>query len=604
MNAAKASSKLSATAWTAACLVLSAASTGVVHAADAPRFYGEPVKLRGQHIYFTSWKYVRQGSFAWRLEPSAGDAGAWLKGDGGRPARFETSDMPRGIRLVAQSAEKRPLPEGQLAAQVFDEGKYKAWYVMDPCQEPEAFSTKDKILPGHNGHVAYAESTDGVHWERPTLGLIEYAGNRNNNLVWRGDLNGSARGFHGGSVFVDPSSTDERYKMIYLGLVTDEEWSAFEQKYPGEADSMARRPDVGGFRCVVAVFGAVSPDGIHWTSLPEPLMIHHADTLNTCYYDLDRRQYVAYVRAWQVNERVPEGQPADSTSWITVGRRSIGRAVSTDFRHFSKPEVVVSTGADMAPSHLFYTNGKTTLPDCPDNHVLFPWIWELENDAGSVWLLSSPDGQHWSRVPGGPVVAPGPWGGPDGAFLTCTGNLLEYPDGRWGIGYSGAPIPHKYPGRDVTQRKGLFPGVSGVSGLATWPKGRLVALQADGEGEFATVAIVPPGDRIRINAIVPPTGYIQVSVRPYGSGEDLAGTPLRGLRPRDRRRHGGPRTMARSGSSGARRSSHLAAFSPEAGQVVRRGILLMWTGLLVLSRQGFTHRLSVMGGPHGSLPKG
>ena len=172
---------------------------------------------------------------------------------------------------------------------------------------------------------------------------------------------------------------------------------------------------------------------------------------------------------------------------------------------------------------MFYTNGKTTLPDCPDNHVLFPWIWELENDAGSVWLLSSPDGQHWSRVPGGPVVVPGPWGGPDGAFLTCTGNLLEYPDGRWGIGYSGAPIPHKYPGRDVAQRKGLFPGVSGVSGLATWPKGRLVALQADGEGEFATVAIVPPGDRIRINAIVPPTGYIQISVRPYGSGEDLPG---------------------------------------------------------------------------------
>ena len=185
MNAAKDCLKLSGTAWTAACVVLWAASLSVVHAADAPRFYGEPVKLRGQHIYFTSWKYVRQGSFAWRLEPSAGDAGAWLKGDGGRPARFETSDMPRGIRLVAQSAEKRPLPEGQLAAQVFDEGKYKAWYVMDPCQEPEAFSTKDKILPGHNGHVAYAESTDGVHWERPTLGLIEYAGNRNNNLVWR-----------------------------------------------------------------------------------------------------------------------------------------------------------------------------------------------------------------------------------------------------------------------------------------------------------------------------------------------------------------------------------------------------------------------------------
>ena len=62
-----------------------------------------------------------------------------------------------------------------------------------------------------------------------------------------------------------------------------------------------------------------------------------------------------------------------------------------------------------------------------------------------------------------------------------------------GIGYSGDPIPHKYPGRDINARKGLFPGVQGVSGLAVWPDGRLVALQCDDEGEFATVAVVPPG---------------------------------------------------------------------------------------------------------------
>jgi hypothetical protein len=494
----------------------------------APRLFGEPVRLRGRAIHFTSWKYVRQGSFTWRVQvdPNVSDAerqavGAWLKGDGTRPAAFETFDMPRGIRLVAQPAEKVPFKEGQLAAQVFDAGKYKAWYVVEPCAEPEPFSTKDKILPGHNGHVAYAESLDGIDWERPKLGLFEYAGNRSNNIVWRGDLDGSTRGFHGGSVFVDPSSTDERYKMIYLGLITDEEWSAFEREYPGEADTMARRPDVGGFRCVFGVFGAVSPDGIHWKSLPEPLMIQHADTLNTCYYDEDLRLYVAHVRVWQVNERIAEGQPANSTSWITVGRRSIGRAVSRDFRHFSKPEIVVGTGADMPPSHVFYTNGKTTLPGCPDNHVMFPWVWELENDGGAVWLFSSPDGWTWSRVPGGPIVSPGRWGESDGAFVTCTGNLLDYPGDRWGIGYSGSPIPHKYPGRDLSQRKGLFPGVPGASGLAIWPKGRLVALQADDEGEFSTVFIVPPAERLRVNADVAPSGSLKVAVRVWGSRDDL-----------------------------------------------------------------------------------
>jgi len=495
---------------------------------ETNKYYGEPVELKGNYIYFTSWKYVCQGNFGWPIQPdpNAPDAhkqGAWLKGDGTLGARFLPIDMPYGIRLVVQQAQKVPFKSGQMAAQIFDEGKYKTWYTVGPCPEPEPFSTKDEILPGHNAHIAYAESKDGLVWEIPNLGLYEYAGNRNNNIVFRGDLSGSTRGFHGGSVFIDPTSTEERYKMLYLGIITDEEWEAFERKYPGEVDTMARRPDVGGYRCVVAVFGAVSSDGIHWESLPEPLMVQHADTMNTCYFDLARKQYIAYVRAWQVNERVPGFGPPESTSWITVGRRSIGRAVSTDFRHFSKPEVVVTTGADMSPSHVWYTNCKTTFPRCPDNHVMFPWLWELESDGGSVWLLSSPDAWNWSRVPGGPVVTCGNPGEPDGGFVVCSGNLLEYPENRWCITYSGNPIPHKYPGRDINLRQGLFPGLSGASGLATWPKGRLVALQCDEIGEFATVAVIPPSDRMRLNAVVKPTGYIKVAVRIHGSSEDMSG---------------------------------------------------------------------------------
>ena len=36
----------------------------------------------------------------------------------------------------------------------------------------------------HNSfRPAYAESKDGIHWTRPDLGLVEYRGNKNNNLV-------------------------------------------------------------------------------------------------------------------------------------------------------------------------------------------------------------------------------------------------------------------------------------------------------------------------------------------------------------------------------------------------------------------------------------
>ena len=152
-------------------------------AAQVDRFYGEPVELKSNFIYFTSWQYVRQGSFGWKVDIAADateaekNVGAWLEGDGTRPAKFETYDMPRGIRLVAQQAEKVPFQPGQIAATVFDEGKYKAWYTIGATPDPEPFSSKDKILPGYNSHIAYAESADAVTWTFPKLGLIEYAGN-------------------------------------------------------------------------------------------------------------------------------------------------------------------------------------------------------------------------------------------------------------------------------------------------------------------------------------------------------------------------------------------------------------------------------------------
>src|SRR6185503_2937134 len=122
-------------------------------------------------------------------------------------------------------------------------------------------------------------------------------------------------------------------------------------------------------------------------------MIQHADTINTCYYDVELKKYVAYVRMWEVNEKAPGTEKQNINSWIDVGRRSIGRSYSRDFLHFSKPEIVFATGADLPPSHVWYTNAKTTLPGCPDNHVMFPWLYEMDSDGGSTWLLSSPDGR-------------------------------------------------------------------------------------------------------------------------------------------------------------------------------------------------------------------
>jgi hypothetical protein len=474
------------------------------HPSAMSPFKGEPVELTGNRVYFTSWRFVRPGCTPWTKDANSQ-----------APSQFVPWDMPRGIRLVAQQATLVPPVPGQAIAHLYDQGKYKAWILVNSGEAAEFVGGKRMFLPGHNNYVGYAESTDGVHWVYPKLNLYEHAGSKDNNICFRDDLNGSVHGVDQCWVFVDPTSTEERFKMVYSGVVSPEEWKAFEEKYPGQIDPLADRDTYMDVRLLVAMFGAVSPDGIHWKALDEPLMIHHADTLNTCYYDADLKQYVAYVRTWQAPSVSKETFERNSVAWMGIGRRAAGRAFSRDFRHFDPPEMFLATTAEMKPSDVVYTNCKTTVPVSGD-HIMFPWIWEMDRDGGTSWLYSSADGRAWSKVPGGPVMEHGPTGTATAEQIICKGNLLEFPDDTWRIACGAHPRPHKYPYSST--RPSLFPDVAAVEGYAVWPRGRLVALQADSDGEFTTVAIMPPGRCLRVNADVKPTGYLKVAVIPHGKG--------------------------------------------------------------------------------------
>ena len=59
--------------------------------------------------------------------------------------------------------------------------------------------------------TAYAESGDGAHWERPTLGIFEFNGHRDNNIVLQGSEAKALCVFKNGN----PQTPDtERYKAI------------------------------------------------------------------------------------------------------------------------------------------------------------------------------------------------------------------------------------------------------------------------------------------------------------------------------------------------------------------------------------------------------
>jgi len=85
-----------------------------------------------------------------------------------------------------------------------DGGKYRMWYV--------AFDDAGKsAVASERWRAAYAESVDGVRWVKPELGLVEFGGNKKNNLV---DV-GGAWGFVNLKVIKDEADPDasRRYKM-------------------------------------------------------------------------------------------------------------------------------------------------------------------------------------------------------------------------------------------------------------------------------------------------------------------------------------------------------------------------------------------------------
>ena len=451
-----------------------------------------PYTLPSNIVYFHDWRYVYPGGYAWRAEE--GPTPGLFTRDPIPPMRYDFVEMPLGVRLVAQKAMKsEPVLTPEAAKAIFlfggslihDEGVYRLWY---ECWPEEGIGTRNM---GVRNFVRYAESDDGVSWRVPNVGAIEYQGSRENNVVYGAMLTGEV-GYHGGCVFKDAAaSAAQRYKAFHLGDIPAPLWEEYRKKRPGEIDPFMRHP--------CGLFGAASPDGLHWTPIREPLVAQNSDTHNICEYDVVRGRYVAYCRSWFFD------------------RRTIGRMETDDFRRFPLPEELFWPNAMMAPYDVWYSQPKTMMPGTTDYHVMFPMRWSLPTDGFTFHLATSPDGIVWGFVPGpdgtnAPVCEPGPAGSWDAGVVTPGLGLVELPGDRIGILYSGSPVSHKHPRRPPL----------GKLAWAWWPKGRLVALEAPLEGSFALHALRVDGRTVWLNVRTRFAGYVQVEA--WGAdGKSLPG---------------------------------------------------------------------------------
>ena len=455
------------------------------------KWTGEPYDLAGKRLVFTSWYYVRPGGYGWVDDQGRGVSANRALKIGPWGAHFRPADdAPKGIRLVVDEprrhgplvAPERPWEEMGLSIRciIKDGDKYRAW---GGCQDKDG-----------NSYTCYFESADGLAWQRPNLGLVEYAGSKENNLIPRAP----------NCVFIDPDAPpDKRYKGVSDGHVSTAEFRAFIEKHPDRWEHRALRKDAN---FIAALYGHVSADGLNWTQLPEPFTIEHTDTQIIGAYDPVQKKYMIFTRNWFVGPRslrAPE-DPAHM-SWLGEsrgsGRRSIGYTQSDHFGDFPLSRVILAPRPDMSPSQLLYTNGYTTIPGAPDHHLLFPTVWDTSDDATHLEMAASHDGRLWNWVSRGPLMKTGEFGRFDGGCIFWHPNLIELPCGDFALPYTGYSFPHKYP-------RGAW---SYGAGYAVWPKGRLIGVEAPEEGEFTTVSFMVPGRKLLINAVTKRAGSILVA---------------------------------------------------------------------------------------------
>jgi hypothetical protein len=298
-------------------------------------------------------------------------------------------------------------------------GKFRCWYTAGEHKDGIPDDPAGPVTAEY--FVCYAESDDGLHWDKPPVGQETFGVHKRHNIVIPGG--------HGFCVLPAPDEPDPK------------------RRYKG----------VGG-----AIFG-FSRDGIHWDTHNWRDAVGKNDT-SSCVVRW-RDQYLAYVR-YQVQD------PA----WTPV-MRGIGFCTSQDFENWTAKELIFAT--DEKDGYPWTQSYGLAVTPYGDQLVGILWLLHLDEFEGNnslgdedTQLVVSRDGQHWKRVADRAVFlapTPGTW---DRGRIHAPTTSMFVKDNLVYIYYSATDTRHG------SGRWGS-PGI----GLATLPADRFVALRQRDKNE-------------------------------------------------------------------------------------------------------------------------
>ena len=202
---------------------------------------------------------------------------------------------------------------------------YRAYYLAWKMMNEDCTAH----IVGNEHFVCCIESTDGIHWTRPNLGLCEFGGSKDNNIV----LNFTNCKFDDMvHVFIDenPACPPEE-KIKAIGHDRNKALSCY-----------------------------VSADGLHFQKGWQMTDIGKFDTHNIAFWSPEHNCYFAFIRDF--HDR-PKG--GDWNSAI----RDVRVMTSPDFKTWTVPELLDFGGAEDYP---LYTNEIQRYPRAPHIFVGFP----------------------------------------------------------------------------------------------------------------------------------------------------------------------------------------------------------------------------------------
>ena len=353
-----------------------------------------------------------------------------------------------------------------------EEKIFKCWYspfIVDHSAkgmtQKERDSKRYRPPGGREMGICYATSEDGIKWDKPELGLVDYKESRANNIIWRGP--------HGVGIFKDHRDSDpaRRYKLIM------------------------QDPIKGPVPRSHGVSTSYSTDGIHWSA---PRRIKGigtiaADTHNNVFWDPTSKKYVGITRTWgKMGREVTRIESSDFENWENCG--VVMRGLEKHFQPYSMPVF----------RHAGVYLGLVAI--------------HAQRPVDRVWteLAWSPDSMQWHRI------APGK------ALIPCSDKILDYDYGCvYACAYPvflDNEIRLYYGGSDYHH----FGWRTGNLSLATLRPDGFAGYEQESKDESAiitTTAIPYAGQSIRITADVEKGGSIKVSIIDH-EGQDAvaAGT--------------------------------------------------------------------------------